>query len=142
MLGEAARPIDTRIPSRSSARASRSAIEPTSSAPVRGSSSASSSPPSRPRGIRRTSMAAGDRGCLAQHAIAMGMTVLVVELLEVVDVDDEHAERRLVAPRRALGRRGLAVEDARIREPGQRVVVGHVADALEQLRLLQRHGRL
>ena len=69
----------------------------------------------------------------------MRVPALVVDPLEVVDVDHQHADRRVVAPRRALGRRGPAVEDARVREPGQRIVVGHVADALEELRLLQRH---
>ena len=141
MLGEAARPIETRMPSRSSARASRSAIALTSSALVRGNSSASSSPPRRPavsaaRAWRRMTEAAS-RSTRSPCAWPWSSLSRLKSSMSITSTPSGVLWRR--AARSAAAALRWKTE---VGEPGERVVVGHVADALEQLRLLQRHGRL
>ena len=78
-----------------------------------GSSTANSSPPTRnarsPRRIDRIAM----RPTADEQVVARGVAAFVVDLLEVVDVDEQQGERRLVARRDARaggaappGRRG------------------------------------
>ncbi len=48
--------------------------------------------PVAPEGIRRAERIAQELGHLAQHGVARGMAVLVVDALEVVGVDHEHVK--------------------------------------------------
>ena len=79
----------------------------------------------------------------AQHLVAAREPEQIVDQLEAVEIEDHHRQPLLVAPR-PLDRLGQpVVEQQAIGQPGQRVVVGEVADRLLGL-LAQRdvaHGQ-
>ena len=64
---------------------------------VSGSSSANSSPPMRADHVGVALGGETDRGQRLQHAIARGVAVSVVDVLEVVDVHHHHGQRPHVA---------------------------------------------
>src|SRR4051794_11979735 len=79
----------------------------------------------------------------AQHLIADAMAVIVVELLEVIDVDQENAERLVPLHRRDLDLPEELLERAAVRQPGERVgerpllrLVQRIADGVELARFL------
>ena len=69
------------------------------------------------------------------------MAIIVVELLEMIDVDQEDAERLVPFHRRDLGEAEEFIHRVPVGEPGQRIGVGAllgrlqgVADAVQFLR--------
>ena len=64
-----------------------------------------------------------DGSDLLKRPVACGMTVVVVDLLEVVEVDEQHRHRLLLARERSQ----LAVEPGAVGQAGQCVMVGLVA---------------
>jgi hypothetical protein len=71
-----------------------------------------------------TQVLAEHRGGVAQDVVTAPVAVRVVDRLEVVDVDDRHADRQPAAPR-AGGELGEAAGEAvAVRQPGERVRPG------------------
>jgi len=68
--------------------------------------------------IGRPAVLAHDVGDLTQHLIADHVREVVVDALEVIDVDQSHAKRRL---RRRLQQVRNAFQHAAVAEPGERV---------------------
>ena len=95
-------------------------------------------PAQAPGRIRRAGVAAQQPGRGAQDAVAMGVAVRVVQLLEVVDVDHEDADLLVGAAGGAQRGGQAAPERARVGEAGEGVVVGEPAHALVEMRLAQR----
>jgi hypothetical protein len=65
---------------------------------------------------------------LAEHGVPGGVTVGVVDLLEVVDVEQQAGERPAVALRKRDRLLGAGVELATVEEPGQTVARGAVGE--------------
>ena len=70
------------------------------------------------------------------------MTEGVVDRLEVVDVDEEHADRLADPARPDQLLFDAVLEQPAVGQPGQGVVPGHVRDLLEQLEVLEGGGGL
>ncbi len=73
------------------------------------------------------------RGERTQHAVAGGVTVQFVDLLEVVDVDVEHGGTLLASRRGRQCLLDVPLQLAAIGQPGERVVLGQV-DHLQRQR--------
>ena len=86
--------------------------------------------------VHRAHVLAQQRGELAQHAVAHRMTEGVVDVLEMVDVDQHHRERRAVAvgPGLLVGEERLGARA--VPQPGQAVEAGAQFQAV----LLQEHA--
>ncbi len=69
-------------------------------------------------------------GGLAQHPVAHLVTLGVVHLLEAVEVDEQHAHRRVVPGRPGARRGDQLVERRPVPQPGEVVVRGLVAEEL------------
>ncbi len=72
--------------------------------------------------------------------ITYGMAVGVVDHLEVVEIDEEHAHRLPDPPGSDQLLIDAVLEQAPVGQPGQRVVPGHVRDLLEQVQVLEGGG--
>ena len=68
-----------------------------------------------------------DLGDLLQAVVAAGVAQLVVDRLEMVDIDEQHRQRRALAVRVLEGARQRLVETAAIQRAGQRIDFGGVA---------------
>ncbi len=79
---------------------------------------------------------------LLDQLVAGGMAEGVVDRLEVVDVDEEHAHRLAHPPRAHELLLHAVLEQPPVGEPGQGVVPGHVRDLLEQVEVLESGGGL
>ena len=82
-----------------------------------------------------------DLGHQPKHLIADLMAIIVVEFLEMIDVDQEDAERLVLFHRRDLGEAEEFIHRVAVGEPGQRIGIGallgrlqRVADAVQFLR--------
>ena len=73
-----------------------------------------------------------------QQPIAALMAVAVVEILEVVEVDDADAQRSPRSPRVADRSANRLVPDSSIRQAGQLVGLGEVAEARDEVGPLDR----
>ena len=108
-----------------------------------GSTAISSSPPYRAgRSISRT-RSRRTLGHQPKHLVADAVAEIVVELLEMIDVDQEHAERLALFHRRDLGVAEELIERTAVRQTGERVGLGAllglvqgIADRVELSRLL------
>ena len=79
---------------------------------------------------------------LLDEVVARGVAQRVVDGLEVVQVDEEHAHR-LAHPARAHQLLlDPVLEEPAVGQPGERVVPGHVRDLLQELEVLYRGGGL
>ncbi len=74
--------------------------------------------------LRRAEGARGDTGDLSEHVVAGRMTVGVVDALEIVQVEEDEAERLAFGVRQQLVESLL--ECAAVRQPGERVAAGLV----------------
>ena len=84
--------------------------------------------PAQPRDrVRRAHAAQEPLGHQLQHLVARGVPEPVVDGLEVVEVDEQHRHVRIAAAERVLG---PVVEERAVRQPGQLVVEGAVAELL------------
>ena len=70
------------------------------------------------------------------------MAVGVVDRLEVVEVDEEHAHRFPDPPGPDQLLLDAVLEQSPVGQPGQRVVPGHVRDLFEQVQVLESGGGL
>ena len=94
-----------------------------------------------PDGVDRPRGAGDPRGGLGQHAIAGRMAVDVVDRLEVVEVDDDQAQRAAVARAAlGLGRQPLA-ERALVQQPRQPVVRRAVGEHRRRGAVAHGHDR-
>ena len=97
---------------------------------VAGNSTANSSPPRRATVSDARKRAAQARRHFLQNQIAGVMAERVVDLLEAVEIDQQHGEALLIAMR-AQDRLLQPIEEQRaIGKIGERVVIGQVGDAL------------
>jgi hypothetical protein len=92
---------------------------------VRGRIAANSSPPSRPATSRRRRVSRRHGADLLQRLVADLVAEDLVDVLEPVDVEDEH-RRQLLLRLDRLG--GELVEVAAVRQPGERIDLDHVAE--------------
>ena len=78
-----------------------------------------------------------------ERPVALGVPEPVVQVLEVVEVDEQHrgvVRAAAAQPRRARGRRGPGARA--VRQAGQRVAVGELAQLVVQPRVVERDRRL
>jgi hypothetical protein len=82
---------------------------------------------SQPRdGVGRAKHAAQPGGHLLQEAVAPVVSERVVDVLEAIEVEEQHAEHLLVAARREQCLAQAVTEQASVGQPGERVVQGLV----------------
>ena len=86
--------------------------------------------------VARAQHVAPGRGDALQQAVPRLVAVLVVVELEVVEVDQRHAERGLVAARACELADHRLLPGPAVGEPGQLVRSGHQLEALHELRPL------
>ena len=116
-VAAARKPSSRPISWRPTSRRSFSASDAAASTSVSGRTIRNSSPPYRPDHVDGPQVGPQDVGDLAEHQVARGVAVRVVESLEVIDVDHHDGQLVAVAGRPRdflleLGEDGLAVEDA------------------------------
>ena len=98
----------------------RSASTPIESAGVSVSTAMNSSPPTG-RGRPRSGSPPGGGGHLDEHRVAGEVAVAVVDVLEMVDVDQQHTDGAAVAAGRADHPSQVLVEVAAVEDPGEYV---------------------
>jgi hypothetical protein len=106
----------------------RSTVSVACSASHCGSTTTNSSPDSRPA-MSEPAVPLQARGHLAQQLIAGGVAQGVVDLLEAVQVDEQHRQLLVVARGGGNGLVGLGLQQAAVGQAGQAVVEGQLADA-------------
>ena len=127
------------IPSRSRLQTSATSPGPSTSS----RSTANSSPPSRPAVSPGRMIVRMRSAMILQRPVALRVPEAIVQVLEVVEVDEQH--RGVV--RAAAAQPGECVVDVvlqpvPVREPGQRVAVGELAQLVVQPCVVERRGRL
>ena len=95
---------------------------------------ANSSPPRRVAVSQAADAAVQAPRDLLQHRVALGVAERVVDVLEVVEVEEDHRERRAAAPAARQRLLDAVAQQHAVREAGERVVAGLVQQpALERL---------
>ena len=117
----------------------RSAISSAASISVSGSRTANSSPPLRPAKSLARSTPRSVAPTFAQHLVPHRVPALVVDLLEVVEVEQEQGERRLVVAACANVRFSASVTARLLGSPVSPSVAARIS-ATARLRRLARTG--
>ena len=97
------------------------------------SSTPNSSPPKRATRVGRAERAAQTLGDADEHLVTACVAVAVVDELEVVDVDEEHADEPVGAPLAGQRVADAVVEQRAVGELRQRVVEGAVTELVLEL---------
>jgi hypothetical protein len=66
----------------------------------------------------------------------------VVDVLEVIEIDEEHAHRLAHSRDRTSSCSTLSSKQPAVGQAGERIVPGHVRDLLDELQVLECGGRL